>query len=39
MTYNHEEKDENLREELWKLLYDKVYALHVSLMTNKKEQI
>lgn len=24
-TYNHEDKDENLREELHKLLYDKVY--------------
>jgi polyribonucleotide nucleotidyltransferase len=35
-TYNHEDNDENLREELWKLLYDKVYAHARQQLTNKK---
>ncbi|HMG91856.1 MAG TPA: polyribonucleotide nucleotidyltransferase [Chryseolinea sp.] len=35
-VYNHEEKDENLREELWKLFYDKVYSTARLLTTNKK---
>jgi polyribonucleotide nucleotidyltransferase len=36
--YNHEVKDENLREELWKLFYDKVYATARQLMANKKNR-
>jgi polyribonucleotide nucleotidyltransferase len=35
-VYNHEEKDENLREELWKLFYDKVYSTARLLTANKK---
>jgi polyribonucleotide nucleotidyltransferase len=35
-TYDHEAKDENLREELWKLMYDKLYAAASLLTTNKK---
>ena len=35
-TYDHEKKDENLKEELWKLLYDKVYAHARQQITNKK---
>jgi len=34
--YNHEEKDENLKEELWKLFYDKVYSTARQLTANKK---
>lgn len=37
-TYSHEEKDENLREELWKLLYDKTYQTARQLIKNKKER-
>jgi polyribonucleotide nucleotidyltransferase len=36
--YSHEEKDENLRAEISKLLYDKVYAGARLLLTNKKER-
>ncbi len=35
-TYSHEVKDEALREELWKLMYDKLYAAASLLTTNKK---
>lgn len=34
--YNHEENDEKLREELWKLMYEKAYATARQLITNKK---
>jgi polyribonucleotide nucleotidyltransferase len=34
--YNHENNDENLREELWKLFYDKVYSQARLQTTNKK---
>jgi polyribonucleotide nucleotidyltransferase len=37
-TYSHEEKDENLREELHKLLYDKVYEVARMQLTNKKKR-
>jgi polyribonucleotide nucleotidyltransferase len=37
-TYDHEEKDEALREELWKLMYDKAYHVAQQLLTNKKER-
>jgi polyribonucleotide nucleotidyltransferase len=36
--YNHEEKDENLKEELWKLFYDQVYSTARQLMANKKNR-
>ena len=36
--YNHEEKDENLKEELWKLFYDKVYSTARQLMASKKDR-
>lgn len=35
-TYSHEEKDENLKAELHKLLYDKVYAVARQQIANKK---
>lgn len=35
-TYDHEKKDESLKEELWRLLYDKVYAHARQQITNKK---
>jgi polyribonucleotide nucleotidyltransferase len=35
-TYSHETNDENLREELWKQLYDKVYNHARKQLTNKK---
>ncbi len=35
-TYDHEAKDENLKMELHKLLYDKVYAVARQLIANKK---
>jgi polyribonucleotide nucleotidyltransferase len=35
-VYNHEEKDENLKAELHKLLYDKVYAVAKEQVPNKK---
>jgi polyribonucleotide nucleotidyltransferase len=34
-TYSHENNDEKLREELWKLLYDKAYG-HANLRTVNK---
>jgi polyribonucleotide nucleotidyltransferase len=37
-TYEHEVKDENLRKELFSLMYDKVYAVAKRIMTNKKER-
>jgi polyribonucleotide nucleotidyltransferase len=37
-TYNHEVNDENLREELFKLLYSKVYAVAKQQIKNKKER-
>lgn len=36
-TYSHETHDENLKAELWKLLYDKAYA-HAALKTANKSQ-
>jgi polyribonucleotide nucleotidyltransferase len=36
-TYDHEKKDENLKAELWNLLYDKAYA-HAQLQTKNKKQ-
>ncbi len=36
--YNHEVKDEALREELWKLMYDKLYAAASQLTANKKQR-
>lgn len=35
-TYSHETNDENLREQLWKSLYDKVYGHAKQMLTNKK---
>src|SRR6188474_1667353 len=35
-TYSHEENDETLRQELWKLMYDKVYAAARELNASKK---
>jgi polyribonucleotide nucleotidyltransferase len=35
-VYCHETNDENLREELWKVLYDKVYAHARKQQANKK---
>jgi len=35
-VYNHEDKDENLRQELHKLLYDKVYAVAKEQIANKQ---
>jgi polyribonucleotide nucleotidyltransferase len=37
-VYNHEVNDENLREELSKLLYPKVYAVAKQQIKNKKER-
>jgi polyribonucleotide nucleotidyltransferase len=37
-TYSHEVHDENLKEELWKLLYDKAYATAEKCVKNKKER-
>jgi polyribonucleotide nucleotidyltransferase len=37
-TYSHEVHDENLKEELWKLLYDKAYAAAEKCVKNKKER-
>ncbi len=37
-TYSHEEKDEDLRAEISKLLYDKIYQGARLLLTNKKER-
>lgn len=35
-TYSHETNDETLREELWKLMYDKAYEVADRLTANKK---
>jgi polyribonucleotide nucleotidyltransferase len=35
-VYSHEKNDENLKEELWKLLYDKAYAHARKQQANKK---
>lgn len=35
-TYSHETHDEALREELWKLMYDKAYEVAGRLTANKK---
>src|SRR5690349_901422 len=35
-TYNHENNDETLREELWKLMYERAYQAARQLHTNKK---
>ena len=35
-TYSHETNDENLKEELWKLFYDKTYG-HAALKTTNKK--
>ena len=37
-TYSHEVHDENLKEELWKLLYDKAYETASRCIKNKKER-
>lgn len=37
-VYSHETHDETLREELWKLMYDKAYEVASRLMANKKER-
>lgn len=35
-TYSHEVNDENLREELWKLMYERAYQAARQLYTDKK---
>ncbi len=35
-TYDHEKKDENLKAELWKLLYDRTYTHAKQQINNKK---
>lgn len=37
-TYDHEKKDETLRQELWNLLYEKTYNVARLQITNKKER-
>ncbi len=37
-TYSHEDSDENLRQELWNLMYDKAYAAARKLTPNKSER-
>ena len=37
-TYSHEENDENLREQLWALMYDRAYQVARQLVTNKKQR-
>lgn len=37
-VYSHETHDENLRAELWKLMYDKAYEVAGRLTANKKER-
>lgn len=37
-TYDHETNDENLKQELWNLLYDKSYAAAQKQIANKKER-
>ena len=38
-TYNHEENDEVLKQQLHDLLYDKVYAVAAQQLTNKHERL
>ena len=38
-TYSHEENDETLRQELWKLMYDKVYAAARRAQCKQESQI
>ena len=37
-VYDHEVKDDVLRQQLWDLLYDKTYAVAKQLIANKKER-
>lgn len=37
-TYSHEVHDENLKEELWKLMYDKAYETACLLTSNKSKR-
>lgn len=37
-TYSHEEKDENLKAELWNLMYEKAYLAAKQLFVNKKDR-
>lgn len=37
-TYDHEVKDENLRQQLWDLLYEKTYAVAKQQIINKKQR-
>jgi polyribonucleotide nucleotidyltransferase len=37
-TYSHEVHDENLKEELWKLMYDKAYEVAGLLTANKSKR-
>jgi len=37
-TYNHEEKDETLRQEIRSMFYDKLYSIARQLIVNKKER-
>jgi polyribonucleotide nucleotidyltransferase len=37
-TYSHEVHDENLREELWKLMYDQAYEVAGLLTANKSQR-
>ncbi len=37
-TYQHETHDENLREELWKLLYDRTYQQALLQIADKKQR-
>lgn len=37
-TYDHEEKDENLRKEIWDKFYDRLYAVARQMISNKNER-
>ncbi|HEY3403782.1 MAG TPA: polyribonucleotide nucleotidyltransferase [Ohtaekwangia sp.] len=37
-TYNHEEKDETLRQEVRNMFYDKLYSIARQLIVNKKDR-
>jgi polyribonucleotide nucleotidyltransferase len=37
-TYEHEVKDETLRQQLWDLMYDNTYTVAKQLIANKKER-
>ena len=37
-TYSHEDSDETLRQDLWKLMYDKAYSAARKLIANKSER-